>query len=394
LRTVHAAQIDPEANVGGAQPYDAHDEAARQAEREYQPYVDRAVALARAAPEWEQHWILGSAAIFADDDRSGLEHMAAVFAVNRLNFALNNTIVLTRRLVDRAATSAEAAAIVELGRRTIPADRWPSCCGWLEWRPQYLAWRSGDIDAVRAAVDRAVANLRVNRQQPSPAAGYLALAIGRLRDANALIQGAAHGAGEAGRQLDLLAVAEARDDDEAIRRLAVTLPLRGDFTRPSRLLRAGLRHEAEELLRTPAPTTSVGPSMFRVGQGQLFSLDGRFDAAVPLLRDGMRGLVASGYREYYDACAALGMGYRERRRIADAVAVLDECAAAPPPYTDSSLLFRGVWQWMMLRLDLADGYRATGRVAEAVRIEKDLRNRLRFADEDNLLSRRLAASRW
>jgi hypothetical protein len=45
---------------------------------------------------------------------------------------------------------------------------------------------------------------------------------------------------------------------------------------------------------------------------------------------------------------------------------------------------------MKVQLQLAGVYRELGRVAEAARIEKDLRNKLAFADADHPLLRTLA----
>jgi tRNA A-37 threonylcarbamoyl transferase component Bud32/tetratricopeptide (TPR) repeat protein len=348
----------------------------------FSSYVEKAMVLAPSAPEWEQHWIRGSRAyLYGDKAASIPEYLALLELRPNYYYSVNNLLNALTSALPAIGDPSERSAIVARAKRVLPSARWRTCCAWFEWLPAYDAWRAGDVDAVLSQVNQAVAMLdrRSSSEPLSPAAGYFALALGRMHTAERLFEKTDHPSGAEGRKLDLLLLAELREDQAEMKRLLAAYP-KGPNARPSRFIRAGLLDEARAALNQPVPSENFGPGRFALGRGQLLMLDNRVEEALPLLRAGMEGLASSPHREYYEACDAVARSLKRLGRSREMLATLEECTAEPPTFTTA--FFSGATPWMTLKLDVARLYRAAGRSSAADAIERDIRHRLQYADPD------------
>ena len=237
----------------GAALDDIYYDLKRTAERDYLPGRAARPRTRPVSTRMERQWILASATGFRGEDREAIQHLTTLLALTPGHpYAFNNIQHAAGRMIRLAKNRTEAADALALTRRGVPSQRWRQCCRWMEWAPAYISWRNDEVEQVRSDVDNALLGLRSRSIAPSQLAGYFALSLGRANDAVTLFLGSDQPGGEAGRQLDLLAVADARGDEAEIQRLTAPLPRSGPFVRPSRLIRSGLFREAEAFLSSPA----------------------------------------------------------------------------------------------------------------------------------------------
>jgi tetratricopeptide (TPR) repeat protein len=94
----------------------------------------------------------------------------------------------------------------------------------------------------------------------------------------------------------------------------------------------------------------------------------------------------AGILEYDSGCEALGTALESLGRRGEAIAALESCAAERPSFGSGN--FRAPF-WMRLKVHLADTYRRSGRIDDAVRQEEEVRQLLAVADPDHPLLKRL-----
>lgn len=150
------------------------------------------------------------------------------------------------------------------------------------------------------------------------------------------------------------------------------------------LIRMGMLREAETLCRTSTAPDSprFSERLLQIVMGQLALAKGETAKGIALLESSLPKLEGStsGYLGY----EALAAAYRRQGKLNDAARVLERGSAfrwrnnLSPPFQ------------MRVQLQLSEVYRSLGRVADAARVENDLRNELAFADADHPMLRALA----
>jgi serine/threonine-protein kinase len=387
----------------------------------YRPFLERAVALADSAVPWERHWILGSSHTLLGDDRAAVPAYEALlkllpdhfFAANNLAGALErlnrpaealqawkfiadqrpNLLDANYRyawdLVRRERNVQEARPYVDRVRRLLPADGKPDDYRhlWLKWLPTYERWDAGDVAGVLEALqteEAAVGRHGGAISQPEAyAIGLFYQALGRVRDARRWLTGTSI-RGD-GRALNSAWLAVAQGDRDAAREAVARIV--GAPGRPAMTISVNDRSRAQKFIDHPPSDTPVDRAFVAIGRGGLLVADGRPDEAIPYLQRAMTALQPTRFHDYYIACEWLADAYGQTKRPADSIAALETCAQERPRY--DGVFFSSPLFWMHLQLTLADSYRATGRLPEAQRIERDLRRRLAVADADYLLMRLL-----
>lgn len=140
---------------------------------------------------------------------------------------------------------------------------------------------------------------------------------------------------------------------------------------------AGLTDKAIDL------NSRLGPPAERAGHTELILAiaelqAGRPDFARPLLRAAITELAVSDQSYYFVALDMFARVQQLEGRIGEAVSTLERTSVGDRVAAANNAAFF----WMMCQRQLANFYRESGRGADAVRIENDLRDRLVLADAD------------
>jgi hypothetical protein len=246
---------------------------------------------------------------------------------------------------------------------------------WRRMLPAYAAWKEGNLEATRLAVEREEALLPrwpVERGRMAAQIGEWYITLGRWRDAERLLA-------SSGQIRDLIPLAELREDVQTLRGYLSRLP---PDVHVDRLVRAGLLEEARARLGTPV--FLVEQEIENIGRATLWVATGERAAAIPLLRK----VLATGTHfdaPYHKSCEVLAKALVQENRRADAVAELERCTAVSPHFSGGL----NAGYWMKNLLTLAEEYRESGRAADAERVEARLRRLLMYADDDHPIVIRL-----
>jgi tetratricopeptide (TPR) repeat protein len=216
-------------------------------------------------------------------------------------------------------------------------------------------------------------------------AAYANLTLGRLRDAERLFG-----------QLDSLEARRGqiwvnmqRRDPARLRdvlvRGRVDATGRAPVSSPSELLEAGMIESARKMVATIDPRVTQYPRVL----GELAVVDGNPDRAIEMLEEvhPRERLANSRMR----IARFLARAWVQKRDYAQAIRVLEAASKEPR----SRLLTAAMmgFAWISVRDQLAETYRAAGRIDEAAAIDAELARLLEVADEDHPIRRRLAARR-
>ena len=170
-----------------------------------------------------------------------------------------------------------------------------------------------------------------------------------------------------------------------------------------RLARAGLLSEARKQpdylasvqattrwqlsFRNPIPRMSE----HQLTQGEVALAEGNLEEAISLLQGGLSGLRSSGTYPYFRCAESLAMAWERQGNLDMALRTLEDASQQKnrtysfvSDYVGSAKVY-----WMRVRLRLAQLYRRLDRDAEALEIEAELRELLRYADPDLWLVRQL-----
>jgi serine/threonine-protein kinase len=400
--------------------------------------AERAVALSAAAPEWERLWITGSAHFLRQDYEASLKPFRALLQLRPDHHYgasnLSNVLAILGKRAEAAEVFAQIADLrpldaiahawaaafvlgprrdgsaarpyVERARRAIATtgatpESDPAAL-WIALFDAYVDWRERDVHSAQARLD-AISNQLSSASMPvkdqlARTVGNFYVSLGQLRRAESVFMAMTT---DLQRQRNLLTVDLARTNPGAlaarIRKLERDSEgFRGSEgrNRPTWYLQAGLNSDARRIVEEwkPRPSGLAFESHFvAAGRGDLALLDGRLDEAREILQRAVSEL----HREfphlsdYQRACQSLGLTLTRLGRRRDAIRELESCAAEEPYLGPPGAAVLGSTPWMDTRMQLADLYRADGRVADARRVESDLWLLLAVADADHAVIRRL-----
>ncbi len=135
----------------------------------------------------------------------------------------------------------------------------------------------------------------------------------------------------------------------------------------------------------------VGMATQALSHGEVALAEGNVEEAISLLKDGLFGLRSSGVYAYFRCSESLANAWERQGNLDMALRTLEDASQQknrtyplPGDLAASPKLY-----WMRVRLRLAQLYRKLDREAEALEIEAELRELLRYADPDYWLLRQL-----
>ena len=153
--------------------------------------------------------------------------------------------------------------------------------------------------------------------------------------------------------------------------------------------------EQWDYLLSGLPTSFRRPRVFtalgNLADGEIALAEGNVDEAISLLQEGLYGLRSSGNAAYFRCSESLANAWERQGDLEMALRTLEDASQqksrtypwANPGGASPKL------HWMRVRLRLAQLYRRLEREAEALEIETELRDLLRYADSDLWLVRQL-----
>jgi len=409
------------ASTSGNLPFALRSQSTQDAIR---PFLDRALALADNAPEWERYWITGSyhfargeyglavpqyqalVKLRPDHPEAPNQLQATLTFLGRLDEFADTWASIARLRPNNLQANSRAAETLILHRRDVEAARpfidrmkvlltgdpfanplQATPARWLSSLPVYEAWKRGDIDSANAATDRVLASVPRDAGRPHDFgvvfALSLVLSLGRLGEANALARSISD---PVLRNNNLPGVAEAVGDRELLRTVLAAVKPNTGFA--ARFARAGLLDQARQALAGPKAVLG-DDAMFELGVGELALAEGRPADALSHFNTALiaQKSVARSNANYYAGCQSLATALQRLGRSAEALSALEACAEESPRYGGNL----PAYTWLQLEMRLADEYRAVGRVDAARKIEDSLRKLLSHADADHPLVIRLQA---
>jgi tetratricopeptide (TPR) repeat protein len=214
--------------------------------------------------------------------------------------------------------------------------------------------------------------------------GWFALSLGRLHDAETIFDKLTTPTVRHIMQFNVAAVTgDVGRMQEELRRV-------DSSERPSRYIRAGLfddarRADAKEPLSDPL--RPLDPAYRLIPRAYFALLAGKPQKAIAYVREGFTPESNPGLLEHEIGCETLAAALESLQRRDEAIAALEACAAKRPQLLGDLI----APFWMQLKLHLADTYRRSGRVDDAVKQEQEVRQLLAVADRDHPFLKRLNA---
>jgi len=196
------------------------------------------------------------------------------------------------------------------------------------------------------------------------------------------------------------------DEEEGV----AFLKREGDLTRTRghgarRLARADLLSEARNSLtsleafartRTDTRAQRDNDIALKLTRGEIALAEGNAEEAIPLLQEGVALLRNSGSFAYFRCAESLANAWEQQGNLGRALQTLEAASdqknrSYPSTMTNHGFVRRPSTKlnWMRVRLRLAQLYLKLDREAEALEIEAELRDLLRYADPDLWLVRQL-----
>jgi hypothetical protein len=250
--------------------------------------------------------------------------------------------------------------------------------------PAYRSWILGDmagaVTLARAAVEEMGSLPDTRRTEFGMHLVHLFAGLGRLDDAEQV-------AGRMPRdprrfQAETL-VLSAREDVRALRQKLVGGTWDERRRVPSLLIDTGLLDEARAVIAAQQIPSDHALGQLALAEGRLDEACARLNAAFE------RGLVPSlSTSSPLRAARKLAAALTAAGDSARAIGVLERASAIPR--TDIAIQgWHGGSEWIRMRAQLADLYRARGRSSHAAAVEAELRGLLAVADHGHPLARRL-----
>ncbi len=147
--------------------------------------------------------------------------------------------------------------------------------------------------------------------------------------------------------------------------------------------RFGLSDRVDAAIRKTQPNPGI-----EVVWGELAMSRGQTRKGVALLEKGLEAIHPFRIGAFYLGSETLAQAYEKQGNLDAALRVLQRAADAKGKDCPSIGLTAGHW-WLREELQLADLYRKMGRVAEAEKVEDELRKMLIYADPDHPILREL-----
>jgi len=407
--------------------------------KDYLPAAEKAFELSGTVSDRERYFILGGYyGMVGEDEKAKISYETLLSLFPDHHWAVGNLIVICNRLgqpweaIGYTVRSAElnpknfgrnidaafelffagrfAESNVYSGRaeslitpETIRSDA--STVSLVHLLPAYCLWSQGQADQALQFVARR-SSLRESRQNQESinSIGLLYLLLGRFKDAEKWIQQLED---PMQRETDLAMIAFDRGDRATMARHLLSLRRASEHRMvrlPFLLLRAGALSEAEKeimALARLAPKerlrlgTAITPAYFDIAKGDLALMSGREQAAVHLLRRGLKnfdrpkvGISLTSSGASLMGTVSLARALEEEGDLAEAAEVLERLTETK---TRAILLYccDNGSLWMRSQLELARVYRRMGRLEDAQKIENELRRALAQADSDYVLLREL-----
>ncbi len=288
---------------------------------------------------------------------------------------------------------------------TDPAARPIYGVAWVRLYPVHRLWMEGDLEGVLNELDRWRETLRSSVVHDydlvTKVAGFYVV-LGMLEAAEEIFRliDARSGGGEyLLHEVEYYRMDE-KEGAEYLMSHGTDAPLGA-----RRLARAGLLSEARKQpdylasvratarwqlsFRNPIPRMSE----HQLTQGEVALAEGNLEEAISLLQGGLSGLRSSGTYPYFRCAESLAIAWERQGNLDMALRTLEDASQQKNrtysfvnDYVGSAKVY-----WMRVRLRLAQLYRRLDRDAEALEIEAELRELLRYADPDLWLVRQLEA---
>jgi tetratricopeptide (TPR) repeat protein len=251
---------------------------------------------------------------------------------------------------------------------------------WLQFFLTVESYLRGDLEASLGEVDRLAQTVDTytGRQRDGYAnfASLAYLRFGKLRTATEFAQRMSL---DDNSSFNLGLIAFTRGDNESLRKSLKEHLNRSRVKDRSDvlpfLIRSGLLAEAQKFISKPS---LKGEDFVKVCQGEIALVEGHPERAIPLLRDGITSLRASGNFIFLCAGAdSLATAYERQNNTPESIRVLEDSTR------DTGLGGSDRVLWLRNKARLAQLYRKVGRVEDALRVEADLLSVLRFADSNH-----------
>lgn len=253
---------------------------------------------------------------------------------------------------------------------------------WLELLPVHELWARGEPQKALSELDKVAEKLyKIPEVRAYPLLeSYLAyayLTLGKLRRSETLTMSR-----PPDRRLEGLTILALQRSDEATFRenLAQYFRLRGGMLARMLLARSGFVAEAEKGL-DPRPTSETGP--MKILRGQIALARGRTEEAIGLLDEGISIVRTWGDGRFFLGSQALAEALERQGNLSRAVQVLEASSREKQRAVANGSAAPQFWMWNEMRL--AQLYRRMGRVAEAGRIEEELKRLMAVADADHAI---------
>jgi tetratricopeptide (TPR) repeat protein len=244
-----------------------------------------------------------------------------------------------------------------------------------------IAWMRGDVTEALRVTDAVWASRELlrsgaRRTEFGMQVAHMYLALGRLSQAEEAAGWIPHGP----LRFQALAttIAGAADPDRIHTFLRGGRP--AELQRvPGLLIETGRLDEARAVIARQAVKSEIA-------LGLLAAAEGRHAEAIPMLERATARLGPAWSLGWLKAARRLAEVYDSKGHLTRAVQTLER--ASQLPLGEVTSLWSAGSQWLLMRAQLADLYRKTGRASEAQRIDSELQQLLLVADPDHPLTRR------
>ena len=289
---------------------------------------------------------------------------------------------------------------------TDPSAGGPASVAWARLYPAHRRWLEGDLEGALNEVDRWRETLKSSsgqsRNRLAVKMGHFYVALGMLEAAEEIFRFL----DPATRDRYLHEVEYYRMDEKegvAFLKRQGGLSLKQTLG-VKRLARGGLLSEARNVLASfQARARARGPSAVRnaersaiLARGVIALAEGNAEEAISLLQEGLAPLRNSGNHAYFRCSESLAHAWELQGNLDMAVQTLEDASQQKHQAYPGGALSGSFGSpapakvyWMRVRLRLAQLYLKLGREAEALEIEAELRELLRYADPDLWLVREL-----